>query len=287
LEEKGNSEVHWEQLRSNSMNSTWFLRVEKIFEENDIEVLESELSPAEAFYNSAIEVYLQTAGYAEFLEGLKGRLGTGWDDRLCEPSSVLFSTAKTVSSIVGIKRFVSGALQLGKVTINSAFRMIFVKKDQLLDYTDGAIEYLLPNHEAEGKESSGIDSLDSEDLSQKKRPRTVRDIASKFSRRVKQRMPSLETLTALIKSKLIDSAWFTKVDEILMQNILMKSFGAFARPAEHFYDTAANTFIEKKRSLDEFIAALKAKLGNAWDDRLKQSATEFYESAAEASDMEC
>lgn len=308
---------YWIRLRQAFVNSNWFRNVDRIMSENYL--LNTMIArPAELFFNTATEVFLSSERFSEFLESLKERLGSSWDDRLTPLASTFFSTAHVVSNIVGAGRFVGGALQLGKSTINAAWGQIFSSWEQILGATDSAVDFLLPDWEelhsnsstsshdegvSEGEEDSElkIDPIEgefkiyqTEDMQsetsdgsvRKKRRRGVNDIAVKVSRRVKQRMPSLQSIGLLLKSRFLNYSWFKRVDEILRQNVILRSLGNMVRPAEHFYDTALDIFVEKKRSLDEFLWALKLKLGAAWDDRLTDVAREFYDSATEASEAE-
>lgn len=136
------------------------------------------------------------------------------------------------------------------------------------------------------EESDGENETDSSSSRRKKRTRSVAGLAAKVTRRVRQRMPSWETLGTHVKYRLQRNFWFQKVDEILLQNVILRSFGNVLRPAEHFFQTAWSTFSETRESFEEFLAALRQRLGSAWDDRLVASAQEFYESATEASESE-
>ena len=85
-----------------------------------------------------------------------------------------------------------------------------------------------------------------------------------------------------LKEKFVQSAWYSKVDDILLQNIVVKAFSNrvtdWQRPAEVFYNTVTEEFMSHG-TYDDFIHALIIKLGPAWDDRLTPLAKGFYTTA--------
>jgi len=95
--------------------------------------------------------------------------------------------------------------------------------------------------------------------------------------------PSSEALYAMywhqLKEKFMKSKWYQRVDEILLQNRVVQAFSArITRPAESFYQTVAEEYIAHA-DLDHFMAALKYRVGPAWDDRLAPLARAFYTTA--------
>eukprot|EP01006_Ploeotia_vitrea_P042802 TRINITY_DN66661_c13_g4_i2.p1 TRINITY_DN66661_c13_g4~~TRINITY_DN66661_c13_g4_i2.p1 ORF type:complete len:835 (+),score=435.05 TRINITY_DN66661_c13_g4_i2:45-2549(+) len=84
-----------------------------------------------------------------------------------------------------------------------------------------------------------------------------------------------------VNRRFVKSKWFAKVDEILLQNQLMKTITdkvsmRVVRPAEFFYTTATETFLTHGGSADMFLAQLKDAMGSTWDDRLVQPSRAFY-----------
>lgn len=154
-------------------------------------------------------------------------------------------------------------------------------------------------------------------------------LATKFGKRLKQRIPSIPHIPTVravsnyayecgddLRLKLTESSWFTRVDEILLQNTLIKTLATFIRPAEHFYNTALQLFSARVREqaheqpllvagdeqktsdsehksspstatpptspqLDDFISTLRRSLGASWDERLVQPAGNFYQTAVQ------
>lgn len=124
-----------------------------------------------------------------------------------------------------------------------------------------------------------------------------RPLASKISARLRQRVQLMLELPEHIRSKLLESAWFTRVDEILDQNDVVQLVhrevnGAVARasnlastltrPAVKFYDTAVQSFWTHAKSCEDFIACVKEKMGPAWDDRLRDFAVLFFHTQVKA-----
>lgn len=259
-------------------DTTWYRRVDSIMGEG---FTESTLQrPAERFYDTATEAFIATASFPEFVESLKTALGSSWDDRLTQPASVFFTTAQAAAGIV----------RAGSSTVHSAFTFVGNTFDNVVSHTDSAVDKWLPttldsDTAVVEKETDESEGRTEDDCNWKKRSRAVVDLASKVTRRVRQRLPNWESISKRVKVGL-SAYWFTHVDDILMQNVIVRSLGSLSRPAEHFYDTSMSVFMERKHSLDEFVEALKTRLGSVWDDRLQESATEFYESATEASDAE-
>lgn len=74
-----------------------------------------------------------------------------------------------------------------------------------------------------------------------------------------------------LKEKFVHSIWYNRVDEILLQNIVVKTFSQrvahLQRPAEVFYNTVTEEYMSHN-TYEDFLQALIAKLGPAWDDRL-------------------
>lgn len=130
----------------------------------------------------------------------------------------------------------------------------------------------------EGAEGSGGEAVLHNCNARQKR-RRVSDLACKLSRRVRQCIPSVSEVGGGLQETLVELAWFQRVDEILQQNVVVRSLGGLARPAEHFYETASSTFMANKRSVEQFVNALQNRLGAAWDERLKAPASAFYASA--------
>merc|ERR1712137_1133278 len=125
----------------------------------------------------------------------------------------------------------------------------------------------------------------------KKRARSVGSVVNKVAKRVRQRIPLVRELPTQVKTKLQDSSWFSHVDSILAQNTMvqlmqkqmMAAFSRVVRPAEHFFNTAADTFRNGFKSTDDFVTALRQRMGSAWDPRFQSYATSFFQSASQHS----
>ena len=346
--------------------------------------------PAEHFYNSSAECYVDNTTFETFLPALRARLGDAWDDRLTQPAKVFFAPARTASAVVGAGRFFGGAIRLGRAKLHTAIDQLMERWEQVLGATEDAVDRWLPERDGndcgtdvtaaeialvsdmlapssssaaqKAWESAGapipprgslpnddidgtLTEYDSDDLcsldqfdgsptpveddefddvppvapsrsvepntktrymdigdvhlvsnpidggvggggevalctslSRQKR-RRVSEIASKLTRRVRQCIPSVTEIGGGLKEQLVELAWFQRVDEILQQNVVVRSLGGLARPAEHFYETATSTFLANKRSAEQFVSALQNRLGSAWDERLKAPASSFYTSA--------
>jgi len=113
-------------------------------------------------------------------------------------------------------------------------------------------------------------------------------LAQKYTKRIKQRLPLVRELPAALKSRLMESAWFSQVDGILAENAIVQMMQAqmravmstVTRPAEHFYNTSVETFRMSTKSSQGFVSALKRKMGSAWDERLTSFAESFYQTAS-------
>jgi len=83
-----------------------------------------------------------------------------------------------------------------------------------------------------------------------------------------------------LKQKLVQSKWFAKVDDILLQNSLVKAvtsrISPLVRPAEVFFNTATEVFMSDGDSWEAFLEAMKVRMGPAWDERLTSPARAFY-----------
>ena len=98
--------------------------------------------------------------------------------------------------------------------------------------------------------------------------RSTQVLITKFGKRLRQRIPSIPSSSSLLSSftvdlrqRLTDSSWFTLVDEILMQNALVKALAAFVRPAEHLFTTALNLFTSGRENVRRLEApAVEAPL---------------------------
>jgi len=123
----------------------------------------------------------------------------------------------------------------------------------------------------------------------KKRDRSVMPLARKISKRLRERLPLLTELPQTLRDKLGNSQWFHTVDEILRENSIvqmmqlqmMAAMSQVVRPAEHFYNTAVQTFSSHARSCEAFVANLRITMGSAWDERLTQPAVQFFHVAQE------
>ena len=100
--------------------------------------------------------------------------------------------------------------------------------------------------------------------------RTGQVLITKFGKRLRQRMPtalspplSLASFSSDLKQRLIESSWFTLVDDILMQNALVKALAAFVRPAEHFFQTSL--LLWSSQQADD-IKMLEAATDDAQED---------------------
>lgn len=63
-----------------------------------------------------------------------------------------------------------------------------------------------------------------------------------------------------------------------MQNAMVRAITTKVRPAEVFYNTVSEEF-SGHQNVEEFVGALKARMGPAWDDRLLPLARAFYNTA--------
>ncbi|KMS94333.1 hypothetical protein BVRB_022460, partial [Beta vulgaris subsp. vulgaris] len=102
-----NTRACWDSLKRTFMSSAWFSHVESILS----------ASAAEYFYVTAVSCYFDldpNATCDEFVTTLRQRLGHTWDDRLTHPSRVFYATARTATAIMGLGRFVRGAIGLGR-----------------------------------------------------------------------------------------------------------------------------------------------------------------------------
>lgn len=78
------------------------------------------------------------------------------------------------------------------------------------------------------------------------------------------------------------SSWYRHVDDILMGNKVLDLVSKrLVRPAEFFFGAAAECFLEHN-TVDEYLDALKERLGATWDDRLTQPARVFFATASSA-----
>jgi hypothetical protein len=83
-----------------------------------------------------------------------------------------------------------------------------------------------------------------------------------------------------LKASFVASHWYSKVDEILLQNSVVRSFTAkMIRPAEVFYNTITEEFLSNGANQEQFLLHLKQRVGPAWDDRLAPLAKGFYSTA--------
>eukprot|EP00455_Lapot_gusevi_P048433 TRINITY_DN6691_c0_g3_i1.p1 TRINITY_DN6691_c0_g3~~TRINITY_DN6691_c0_g3_i1.p1 ORF type:complete len:569 (-),score=194.91 TRINITY_DN6691_c0_g3_i1:125-1831(-) len=139
-------------------------------------------------------------------------------------------------------------------------------------------------------ESSELsDSSDSSE-SKKRRYSDVSHLACKVSRRLRQRLPAMPTIPTIpslqsiqhlannLKERLHAVSWFQHVDEILLQNPLLSALKNFMRPAEHFFHTSLQVVSQHLNwtSVDDFVSALRTRLGSAWDERLMQPTLTFF-----------
>lgn len=144
----------------------------------------------------------------------------------------------------------------------------------------------------DAEEGGTFDSdRDSQSSAGKKRGRSVGSVVNKVAKRVRQRIPLVRELPTQVKTKLQDSSWFSHVDSILSQNSMiqlmqaqmMAALSRVVRPAEHFFNTAADTFRNGFKSTEDFVAALRQRMGSAWDPRLHTYAAAFFQSASQHS----
>ena len=106
--------------------------------------------------------------------------------------------------------------------------------------------------------------------------RTGQVLITKFGKRLRQRIPSalslhpsstflsplsLASFSSDLKQRLMESSWFTLVDDILMQNALVKALAAFVRPAEHFFQTSLQLWSSQRvEDIKRLEAALEDNL---------------------------
>lgn len=88
-----------------------------------------------------------------------------------------------------------------------------------------------------------------------------------------------------LKEKFMRSRWFSKADEILLQNAFVQTIAQkVVRPAEMFYNTVTEEF-PKHTSYESFVAALRIRIGPAWDERLGPLARAFHVTAGAVGTM--
>ena len=112
--------------------------------------------------------------------------------------------------------------------------------------------------------------------------RTGQVLITKFGKRLRQRIPSslslhpssslsLASFSTDLKQRLMESSWFTLVDDILMQNALVKALAAFVRPAEHFFQTSLQLWSSQR--VDDMKRLLEAAVDDS-EDIAKEHAEE-------------
>jgi len=75
----------WTELKEKLSNSRWFQVVNDILLQNPLmqSVKSRYVKPAEAFFNTATEVYMTHGGsFEQFVEEMKLKMGDAWDERL-------------------------------------------------------------------------------------------------------------------------------------------------------------------------------------------------------------
>ena len=103
---------------------------------------------------------------------------------------------------------------------------------------------------------------------------TVSDLTGKVTKRLRQRIPTLHSLTPsvvlnwsdTVRSSLTAHRWFHEVDEILLQNSFVSALAHVMQPAQHFYDTAMRIFqttvIRQKEPTQQLITSGKTNGDN-------------------------
>lgn len=102
------------------------------------------------------------------------------------------------------------------------------------------------NHLSALAEASAVYAAASNTVS----PRTSVGLASKVSKRLRQRMPSFPSFPPAlvagwadnVRARLTDDRWFSGVDEILLQNTFVQALAAIMQPADHFFNTSLQLF---------------------------------------------
>ncbi|CEO98348.1 Uncharacterized protein PBTT_01713 [Plasmodiophora brassicae] len=294
---------HWMRLKQTFVSSQWFRKVQDI------------LTPthADTFYTTATQCYFDCGSEVtseQFLETLRERMGDMWDPRLLSLARVFYATAKTAASIVGVGRFFKGAFGLGRAKLNHAFEHIIERWDKMLGATDTAVDRWLPeldevqrasshsesssriwpappgtsaaaNRSSSGgveasAGSTGDDTASPDEDTDHSSPapfgnkrRSVSDIASTLTRRVRQR------LSPGVREKLGQARWCQTVDEILLENVFVRSLVTASPPSEHFFNTCAG-LLHDAPDVDAFVGAVKRAVGDSWDGRLDEPVRQFY-----------
>jgi len=82
-----------------------------------------------------------------------------------------------------------------------------------------------------------------------------------------------------LKDQFMSSQWFLRCNYILMQNSMVQAVTQKVyQPAETFYNTVTEEFVANQ-SIDQYLQALKERMGPTWDDRLTPLARAFYTTA--------
>jgi len=296
--EKAAYALYLEKLRFTFVNSKWFSCVDDILRQSYIvnTVTQKLVQPAELFYNEAMELLMSTSSMEQFLEGFEQRLGSQWDDRLLPYAKAFYATSKAVQAVVGCGKFLAGTLQLGKNTISEAMDGMIGKWNKALDVTDQAVDRWLPDKPEDNTtdithdEKKGSKSIPypfsfqgsekeaaappKKSGQSKKRMHCLLPLTQKVYKRLRQR--TLPEIGTDLRAQLIDYSWFSKVDQILRQNMMVAQFAKIIRPAEHFYNTSLNVFRRNRASVENFLTSLRTSLGVAWDERLVQPAKAFW-----------
>jgi len=81
--------------------------------------------------------------------------------------------------------------------------------------------------------------------------------------------------------KRLSPSWFSLVDDVLLQNALVRALSNGAiRPAEHFFTTSIEAFRSFYNEWNSFITHVKSKLGTSWDERLWEPTKSFFRLAS-------
>lgn len=150
--------------------------------------------------------------------------------------------------------------------IDEAFQA--VEGSRVLGSTGGSAE--AHNHAAPNAHTNDTSSVTSEVASDSSTDEMKDSASSGGDMAMTVHDPHDEMIYAMywqqLKGKFVESRWYSMVDEILLQNRVVEAFSArMMRPAETFFTTITEEFLTHA-TLEEFMAALKIRVGPAWSD---------------------
>lgn len=277
-------EHKWERLRHLFHETEWFKDVSFILVDANPDEPLSQHEFGDVFYKAAMDTFVRCGDLASFEEELQLELDDMWDDRLLEPAHVFYSTAKMASSLVGVTRFLDGAIQFGRETLSVAMRQLLSRWDgsteevdegQMLSTTEDQKRDTAVQQSQSMNNNQPSCNLDDANNNDRKRDRPAQCLLSPGKRRVKQCVPMSPVSSDVLRQQLSET-WFQEVDDILKQNVVVKSFGNATRPANFFFQTCIDKLRDQSQETAGFIASLRHELRNAWDEQLAEHAAALY-----------